>query len=174
MVSGIYELPFFKDSSNLFLREVLGGWQVSGVATFQSGAPLNVMIQGDRANTGGSPNQRPNVVGNPELSCQTNPSGPGLVNCFDATAFSLPDLYTFGNATRNMIRGLGYSQTDLALSKGFVLGGRFRALFQAQVFNLFNEVNWGAPNTTLGAANFGRVTSALGMRSGELGLKLTF
>jgi len=44
----------------------------------------------------------------------------------------------------------------------------------AQVFNVFNEVNWGAPNTTVGAANFGRVTSASPMRQMELGLKMTF
>ena len=52
VISGIYELPFFKESSNGFLRGALGGWQVSGVATFQSGAPLNITISGDRANTG--------------------------------------------------------------------------------------------------------------------------
>jgi hypothetical protein len=45
---------------------------------------------------------------------------------------------------------------------------------QAQVFNLFNEINWGSPNTTFGAANFGRVTSAGSMRQMELGIRLTF
>ena len=63
-------------SDNVFLREVLGGWQVSGVATFQSGTPLNVTISGDRANNG-SPNQRPNVLRDVELNCQDNPSGIG-------------------------------------------------------------------------------------------------
>jgi hypothetical protein len=173
VVSGIYEMPFFRKSSNLFLREVLGGWQVSGVATFQTGAPLNVVIQGDRANTG-SPNQRPDVVGSPSLKCESNPTGLGLVNCLDPAAFTIPAQYTYGNAPRNMLRGLGYSRTDLSLSKVFNLGGRMRMMFQAQMFNVFNQVNWGSPNTTVGAANFGRVTSAGTMRQMEIGAKLTF
>jgi hypothetical protein len=173
VVSGIYEVPFFREASNPFVRGALGGWQVSGVATFQSGTPLNVTIQGDRANTG-SPNQRPDIVGTPSVNCQPNPAGPGLINCFDPTAFAIPAQYTYGNASRNMLRGLGYSRTDLSLMKSFNLAGRTRLMIQGQIFNLFNEVNWGAPNTTLGAANFGRVTSAASMRQMEFGAKLTF
>jgi hypothetical protein len=174
VVSGIYELPFFRESANAVLRSVLGGWQVSGVATFQSGTPLNVTIQGDRANIGvGS--QRPDLVGSlPDLNCQDNPSGPGLVNCIDASAFAIPAQYTFGNLGRNALRGLGYSRTDLSLVKAFTFAGKYRAIFQAQVYNLFNEVNWGNPNTQLGNANFGRVTSAQDMRQAELGIKFMF
>ncbi len=51
---------------------------------------------------------------------------------------------------------------------------RARLIVQGQVINRFNEVNWGAPNTALGAANFGRITSALDMRTAELGVRLTF
>ena len=173
VVSGIYELPFFRESPSLWLRSLAGGWQVSGVATFQSGTPLNVVIQGDRANVG-SPNQRPDVLRDVELDCQANPTGPGLVSCIDPTAFAMPAQYTFGNAPRNMLRGLGYSRTDLSLMKSFAVGGRARLTIQAQVLNLFNEVNWGAPNTTLGAANFGRVTSAQEMRTAELGVRFNF
>ncbi len=174
VVSGIYELPFFKESGNGFLREVLGGWQVSGVATFQSGTPINVTILGDRANTT-SPNQRPDLVGSlPSLSCQTNPNGPGLVNCIDSSAFAMPAQYTYGNLGRNALRGLGYSRTDLSLMKAFTFAGKYRAIFMAQVFNLFNEVNWNNPNAQVGNASFGRVTSAQDMRQAELGLKFTF
>jgi hypothetical protein len=174
VVSGIYELPFFRDSGSMLTRGLLGGWQVSGVATFQSGTPLNVTIQGDRANVGRSP-QRPDVLrSDVELTCQPNPTGLGLINCIDATAFAQPAQFTFGNAPRNMLRGPSFSRTDIALSKIFNVAGRTRLMVQAQVFNLFNEVNWGSPNTTFGAANFGRVTSASSMRQMELGLRLTF
>jgi hypothetical protein len=174
VVSGIYELPFFRESGNLLLREVLGGWQVSGVATFQSGSPINVTITGDRANTG-DPNQRPDLVGSlPELNCQDNPSARGLVDCIDASAFATPAQYTYGNLGRNALRGLGYSRTDLSLMKAFTFGGKYRAIFQAQIFNLFNEVNWNSPNSQIGNANFGRVTSAQSMREAELGIKFQF
>jgi hypothetical protein len=173
VISGIYELPFFRTSDNVFLREVLGGWQVSGVATFQSGTPLNVTISGDRANVGRG-NQRPNLLEDTELSCSDNPNGRGLVSCIDSTAFALPDQYTYGNLSRNYLRGLGYSRTDISLMKAFTFAGKYRAIFQAQVFNLFNEVNWGAPGTVFGSSAFGVVSSALDMRQAELGIKLTF
>jgi hypothetical protein len=173
VLSGIYELPFYRDAESAVLRGLLGGWQVSGVATFQSGTPLNVTIQGDRANVDRA-NQRPDVLRDVSLSCEPNPTGPGLVNCIDPAAFALPAQYTFGNAPRNMLRGLGYSRTDLSLAKNFAVGGHVRFTIQAQVFNLFNEVNWQAPNTTFGAANFGRVTGAESMREMEFGVKMTF
>ena len=84
---------------------------------------------------------------------RAQPSGLGLINCIDATAFAQPAQFTFGNAPRNMLRGPGFSRTDIALSKNFNVAGRTRLMVQAQVFNVFNEVNWGAPNTTFGAAN---------------------
>lgn len=173
VLSFLYDTPFFRDSPNVFLRNVLGGWQVGSVTTLQSGTPLNPTIQGDRANIGRSP-QRPNVVGTPELNCQQNPSGLGLVNCFDASAFSLPDQYTFGNAPRNMLRGPGSKVTNLSLMKNVYLAGRARVQLRAEIFNLFNVVNWGNPNVQLGNAAFGRITSAGQMRRMELGAKFLF
>jgi hypothetical protein len=173
VVSGIYELPFFREARSAWVRGLAGGWQVSGVATFQSGTPINVVIQGDRANVG-SPNQRPDVLKDVELSCRPNPAGPGMVDCIDPTAFAIPAQYTFGNAPRNMLRGPGYSRTDLSIMKAFAFGSRCRLTIQGQVLNVFNEVNWGAPNATLGAANFGRITSALDMRTAELGVRFSF
>ncbi|MGI9017892.1 MAG: TonB-dependent receptor domain-containing protein, partial [Euzebya sp.] len=173
VLSFIYDTPFFRDSPNVVLRQVLGGWQVGGVTTLQSGTPLNVTIQGDRANIGRGA-QRPNVTGSPSVNCQPNPDGLGLVNCIDASAFALPDLYTFGNAQRNLLRGLGSKVTNLSLMKNVYVGGRARVQLRAEVFNLFNTVNWGSPNTTFGAANFGRVTSAGTLRRMELGAKFLF
>lgn len=173
VLSLLYDTPFFRDSPNPFLKHVLGGWQVGTVTTLESGTPLNVTIQGDRANIGRG-GQRPNVTGSPSLNCADNPSGLGLVNCIDASAFSMPDQYTFGNAPRNMLRGPGSKVTNLSLMKNVFVGGRARLQLRAEIFNLFNTVNWGNPNTTFGAANFGRVTSAGAMRRMELGAKFLF
>ncbi|HVL50453.1 MAG TPA: hypothetical protein VM754_02980, partial [Actinomycetota bacterium] len=172
VLSYIYELPFFRNAVQPLVRTALGGWVVSGVTTLESGTPLNVTIQGDRANIGG-PGQRPDVVGTPRVNCEPNPSGLGLINCIDPAAFALPAQFTFGNAPRNMLRGLGSNTTNMALMKDFAVG-RTRLQVRGEVFNVFNTVNWGNPNTTFGAANFGRVTSAGPMRRMELGLKLIF
>jgi hypothetical protein len=174
VASYIYEVPFLRSSPNAFLRSVVAGWQIGGITTYESGTPLNVTIQGDRANTG-TGGQRADLLGPlPEMNCQPNPTGLGLVNCFDASAFAVPAQFTFGNITRNALRGPHSIVTDLSLSKNFGLGGPVRFQFRAEFFNVFNTVNWGSPNTTVGAANFGRITGAGSMRRIELGGKLLF
>ncbi|MBA2305789.1 MAG: TonB-dependent receptor, partial [Acidobacteria bacterium] len=102
VASYLYEMPFFRASQQAVLRHVLGGWQIGGVTTIQSGTPINVTIGADRANTA-SPNQRPDLVGTPSSNC----GGDALVNCIDPAAYAQPALYTFGSATRNHLRGPG-------------------------------------------------------------------
>jgi hypothetical protein len=58
--------------------------------------------------------------------------------------------------------------------KNIATGGRSRIQLRAEIFNLFNQVNWGAPGTTFGAANFGVIASADTMRRAELGVKFLF
>ena len=174
VASYIYDMPFFKDSGNPFLRYVLSGWQVGGITTLESGRPYGVTIQGDRANTGiGS--QRPDLVGPiPSMSCQSNPTGLGRINCIDVSAFALPAQFTYGNAPRNLLRGPGDIITDISLLKNVPIGGRTRFQIRADIFNAFNRVNFGNPNGTFGTANFGRITTADAMRRVELGGKILF
>jgi hypothetical protein len=174
VVSYVWDMPFFRDSDNYFLRGIIGGWQIAGVSTIQSGTPLNITIAPDRANTG-QPNQRPVLVNsNVEFSCSDNPSGLGLVNCIDPSAFALPDPFTYGNTPRNYLRGPKYSQTDVSFMKNFATGGRSRIQLRAEIFNLFNQVNWGGPGTQFGTAAFGVISSADTMRRAELGVKFLF
>ena len=169
VASYIWEMPFFRNSQQAFLRQVLGGWQIAGVTTIQSGTPINVTIGTDRANTG-SPNQRPDLIGNPSENCGAD----NLVNCIDPSAYALPAQFTFGNAPRNHLRGPGDVITDLTLSKSFGLGGPTELQFRVEVFNLFNTVNFNNPGSTFGTANFGRITSAQDMRQIQLGGRLRF
>jgi hypothetical protein len=97
-----------------------------------------------------------------------------LINCYDATAFALPAQYTFGNTPRNVLRGPSFSQTDLALLKNIPLGGSVRFQLRAEIFNLFNQVNYGNPGASFGAASFGRITTAGPMRQIQLGGKVMF
>ncbi|MPZ21355.1 MAG: hypothetical protein GEV06_26190, partial [Luteitalea sp.] len=68
VASYIYDLPFLKDASQPIVRHLLSGWQLGGVTTIQSGTPINVTIEPDRANTG-TPNQRPDLIGTPTADC---------------------------------------------------------------------------------------------------------
>jgi hypothetical protein len=130
---------------------------------------------GDVANIGIGGLQRPNLVGSiPSLNCQENTTSRELINCFDPTAFAVPADFTFGNAGRNILRGPKSVQTDLSLSKTIDLAGTTRIQVRAEMFNVFNNVNFGNPNATLGSANFGRISGAGAMRQVQLGVKLMF
>jgi hypothetical protein len=175
VASYIFEVPFFKSSSQPILKYVVAGWQISGVTTIQSGSPINVTISPDRANIGISGLQRPNLVGPvPKLNCQESPTGRDLINCFDPSAFALPAQFTFGDAPRNLLRGPKSVVTDLSMAKNVPLGGNARLQIRVEMFNAFNNVNYGNPGSTFGAATFGRISSAGNMRQVQLGAKLIF
>ena len=97
-----------------------------------------------------------------------------LMNCYDATAFALPANFTFGNASRNILRGPKFVTTDLSFMKTLPIGRGARFQFRAECYNIFNNVNYGNPGSTFGAASFGRITSAGTMRQVQLGGKILF
>ena len=182
VASYLYELPFLKTSPNAFLRYALGGWQIAGITTLQSGSPINVTLAGDPANIGRNNQQRPNLVGPvPEMNCQPNTGGASdvarreLINCFDRSAFETPPAFTFGNAPRNVLRGPKFVSTDLSFMKNFPIGGNAQFQFRAEIFNLFNTVNYGNPGGQFSnTATFGRISSAGSMRQVQLGGKILF
>ena len=175
VASYLYDVPFLKDSSNAFLKYVVAGWQVSGITTVQSGSPVNAAISADRANIG-TGLQRPDLVGPvPSLNCVPDPARPPqLMNCFDASAFALPAQFTFGSASRNLLRGPKFVNTDLSLMKNVLLGAGTTFQIRVEMFNIFNTVNWGNPNATLDNTAFGRITSAGTMRQVQIGAKVLF
>jgi hypothetical protein len=178
VASYIYDIPFLKSSTQPVLKYVVAGWQVSGVTTLQSGSPVNVTLSTDRANIGITGQQRPDLVGPvPSLQCVPDPDPTKrrqLMNCYDATAFALPAQFTFGNAPRDVLRGPRFVSTDVSLMKNVPLGGPVKFQFRAEIFNFFNNVNYGNPGSSFGASSFGRITSAGSMRQVQLGGKLLF
>ena len=179
VASYIYDVPFLKGSANPVVKYVVAGWQVGGVTTVQSGMPINVTISADRANIGITNLQRPDLIGAvPEMNCQESPNSRDLINCFDPSAFAMPAQFTFGSAPRNVLRGPKAMITDLSLVKNFPVGGNARFQFRAEIFNAFNNVNYGNPNATFGSATFGRIsatnTTYPNMRQIQLGGKLIF
>ncbi len=175
VASYIYDVPFLKNASQPILRYVVAGWQVGGVTTLQSGSPVNVTVSGDPANIGIGGLQRPNLVGGaPDLNCQPLADSRQLVDCFATSAFQAPATFTFGNAPRNLLRGPKSFTTDLSLMKNFPLGGGAQFQFRAELFNAFNNVNYGNPNGVFGTAAFGRISSAGSMRQIQLGGKIFF
>ena len=97
-----------------------------------------------------------------------------MINCFDTSAFALPAQFTFGNMSRNVLRGPKFSSTDLSFMKTVPVGGQARFQIRVEIFNIFNQVNYVNPNASFGSAAFGTITAAGTMRQMQLGGKLLF
>jgi len=175
----IYTLPFFMKSTNAVARTALGGWELSGVTTFQSGAPNSVTVPTDIARIGAS-SARASVTGNPNLSAGDRTPA----HWFRTEAFVNPTLMTpgvFGNSGRNILIGPGFQQWDLSLLKNFRIFETRNLQFRAESFNVFNHTNFTGINTTVRFDNngnatggFGAVTSSGPGRVLSLGMKLIF
>ena len=130
------------------------------------------MLSGLDSNLDGIQTDRPDVVGNPNLQ-----SGRGrsqiIAEFFNTGAFrAAAGLY--GTAGRNLLYGPPSVNWDFSAFKNFkVTEGRF-VQFRGEVFNLFNQVNFGAPNSTLTSPSFGRILSANPPRVVQFGLKFVF
>jgi hypothetical protein len=167
VVSFIYEFALPKGSSRL-VQAVFGQWQAGGGFTAQSGAPFTVNLASDQANIGAGPAQRPDSSGNPNDGPRT-PS-----QWFNTSVFSLPVLYSFGNAPRNAVIGPGLEEFDLSLQKSIPLKERAKLQFRAEAYNLLNHPNFNIPNRIAFTPNFGSISSAMDSRQLQLALKLAF
>ena len=192
-----YSLPTLA-KNNFLLQEAIGGWQLNGIVTVQTGAPFNVSFGStDWANvgvpqSGGAP-QRPNYVHDPRYTCTKQSLfqeiyGANTVSCVDATAYAAPPRYTYGNAHRNDLHGPGSWTNNLSLFKDFKLHERTSFQFRLEAFNAFNHANMTAPtnitfnvNTTTGAlspsnalSSFGAPAIASGSRVLQIAGKINF
>jgi hypothetical protein len=150
----IYELPFFRASRGV-LRVALGGWQVSGITTLQSGLPFNVTISTDTANTSAGGLYRPNLVAAPSANC-----GSGhLTGCISAAAFAIPLQYTYGTAGRNLLHGPHLLDTDLSIAKNFPIFERLQFQFRVESFNVWNSPQFSNPSAVFGTPSFGNITA---------------
>jgi hypothetical protein len=127
-----------------------------------------VNISSDQANIGAGPAQRPNMSRDPN----NGPKTPG--EWFNTSRFSLPALFTFGNAPRNAVIGPGLTEFDLSLQKDFGLTESAKLQFRAEAYNLFNHPNFNIPNRTAFTANFGKISSAQDARQLQFALRLVF
>ncbi len=172
VASGLYDLPFgkgrrFGGSAHPLIEAVLGGWTVGSIVTASSGLPFSPTVTGNPANTGTiNIVNRPDVVGDPYASGRT------VARDFDTSAFERPEAFTIGNAGRNILRQRGMFNWDFSALKSWQIQERLRLQFRFEAFHFSNTPRFGTPGNTLGAANFGQITSADTPRNLQFGLKL--
>jgi hypothetical protein len=177
-------------------KYILGGWLVNPIISRMSGIPFTVGAGGN-LNANGS-NQTADQVGyfrilkgkppRTGVTCtHDNPS----CHYFDPNVFAAPLITSaatahYGNTRRNEFRGPGYFNMNLSLARQFKLTERFGLQFRADAMSFTNTPHFNNPNATVGAANFGVITSTLkppgqgffgndpGNRILWLGARLTF
>ena len=166
-----YALPFGKGrawlNSGGALEYVLGGWQINGILTSQTGLPFTPTANSATVNTGTG--SRPDRIGSGEVS------NPTVDRWFDPSAFATPAQFTYGNSGRNILFGPGRTNFDFSLFKEFRITEGVKLQFRTEFFNLFNTPQFDLPNAAIGAGSAGTITGIVGTpRQIQFGLKLVF
>ena len=175
VASFVWNVPFGKgermasDASGL-KQALIGGWQINGIYLWQRGFPFQVSASdlGGVLDTFGT--NRANIVGD------IHSGGGTIEQWFNTAAFAQPALGEFGNSGRNILRGPGRNNLDLALFKNFDLPRGALLQFRLESFNALNHPQFtgGGLSRNIANANFGVLTQAQPGRINQLGLKLIF
>jgi hypothetical protein len=168
-----YALPFgrgkaYMSSPNGIAQTFVGGWNIGGIVTADSGLPFSAMAGGDVANTGGGPQRAQRIANSGGSAPKTR------TQWLNTLGFATPAPYTFGNERRNDLIGPGYLNFDVNARKDFTIE-RFTLQFKAEFFNLFNRTQLALPNNNVQSSAFGSITSSsASAREIQFGLKALF
>jgi hypothetical protein len=150
------------------LRIVASDWRLSGILNARSGSWLTVTTTLDQAGTGITPQRVNQVLDDPY-------GDKSLTRYLNPQAFAIPAAGTLGNLRNASIEGPGFWTVDLAISRLVTPVPSHSLELRLEVFNLFNNFNWGTPTTNLNAGTFGRITTAGGdPRILQFGVKYGF
>jgi len=188
IVGGIvWQIPFFRDSENWFVRDVIAGWQLSSNFYYASGRPLNVSSDLGYGiydfNQDWNGNDRPLWIGDdPKDVIKWEEGKPYL----DRSLFAIPNppeyaddmnYYEQNFATRNMFNWFPTYNINIALQKNFIIpvGAKDVNLqLIAEIFNLLKDTFWELPVTDLSRPDFGQVTRKNGVRELQLSIRVMF
>jgi hypothetical protein len=198
---GLYQVPFHSNRS--WLRQVLGGWSVSETVFFHTGLPFTVLSQPYTLNNNGvfqasGPQFARRVPGVPvyRKSSYSGVTVAGTLQWLNPDAFeSVVDPATgkcaggdsiancqFGDSCRNTVRGPHFTNSDIYITKSFLVREGITLRFDAQMFNAFNHPNFALPRGVEAGvpgqpvldipARFGTLESTISPPTGLLGVGL--
>jgi hypothetical protein len=183
VASYVWNLPKLSGSNGL-VRNVVGGWQWTGIYSFTSGDPLTLLAGKDQSQTGNNLDRADYVGPSGQLGSRGTPSpcpaaSPGkFFACapwLNTSLFALPAAGTYGNSGKGNWRGPNLWDVDTGLIKNFFpFASRENINFQfrGEFFNLFNHPQWSDPNVTYCTASascaFGSIRSTIGTATGNV------
>jgi hypothetical protein len=184
----VYELPFGKgqpllSKSNRVISSLVSHWQLSGITTWRSGVGLGPYAASCTLPNAGScwASYAPGFSG----PVQTAPYGSGnliggtTTSYINIAAFQNPLSYAYGNTPRTMaygLRGPTFFNQNMSVHRDFVVHERLKLTLQADSLNVFNNVSFSAPSTSISSpSSFGKITSqANSARVLQFGARLAF
>jgi len=174
----IYQLPFgrgrkFGSNVSKVANLFVGGWELTGIYTLQTGMFLTPFWSGDDpvgiaytdSTTPASVTMRPDILKNPNLSG----SQQTLNEWFDPSAFAPPQAGHFGTSGKGVIIGPGVNVFSAGFAKEFQFHERARLRWEMTANNFFNHPNWANPSTDITDSSVGVITSDGGVTSGSVG-----
>jgi hypothetical protein len=179
VVDFIYDIPFLRHADNKLVRNVVGGWEISGIVTMESGLPINLNLTNNQRGNFVGGNNRPDQVGaigyqHSPVTC--TPACGQQILYFNPTSFVNPALGAWGTLAHNGLTGPGRDNWNLSLFKSFTLsesrGSRLE--LRLETFNTWNHTQFQNVDTGLGDSKFGQFTSAFDPRILQLGGKIYF
>ena len=172
VVNYVWELPFGPRKQYLQsgpAAVLLGGWQMTGILSSQSGYPFTVSANSTTNNGTG---------GRPDRACDGTLENPTLNVWFDVSCFASPAPFRYGNSGRNILYADPFTNFDAGLYRNFrisKLGEGGQLQFRCEFFNVFNHPNFGLPGRNINTvATRAVVTRAYDARLLQFGLKLNF
>jgi hypothetical protein len=161
----IWDLPFGQGRrflSNGAVSRWLGGWQLNGIVTLQTGSPYSVTAANDGL-LGFTHAVYANCIGDPFASATTDPNlytTTGFL--INPAAFAQPAAGTFGNCAPRKFHGPGIQMVDLSIFKDFRFTERWYLQFRTEFFNAFNHPNFANPSSNISSPGaFGKVSNTL-------------
>lgn len=174
----IYELPFFRKDKGA-LGTLLGGFQTSGIFTYQTGLPFTAFISGyDPAGLGllgpSASSPRPDQIGDPNSNAPHTQLQFFNTGAFQTTTPLVGVPMIPGSAGRGTINGPRTVRLDLSLMKNFHFRESMNLQLRAEAFNVFNTTNFTGFAATSNFLSFGQVTGVRDPRTFQFGIKFLF
>jgi hypothetical protein len=172
----VWVMPWFKEQQG-FVGHALGGWELSGIVTYNSGLPLTVTgVSADPAGLGLlDPNT--NAAARPDQVGNANAGAPHTADqWFNTAAFADVDPTQIrpGNARPGSVLGPGIERWDMSLFKNFKFTEATVLQLRLESFNVFNHTNFQDIDLNLFSSTFGQVLTTHNPRIVQLGMKFNF
>ena len=150
-------------------KAILGGWQLNTLFSFFTGSPFTVYSGNDSSGTSEFTDHA-QLLSNPFNGVPASDRATSTYYWFNPAAFGLPAQGTYGNELRNQFYGPPTHQIDFSVFKNIRITERVSAQFRAEIFNIFNFVNYSGPANNASGSNLGQVGSTYDVSFGAPGI----